>query len=158
MVEELITEKHQILIFSQFTEFLALAAGRLKKAGIAYAYLDGKTRDRGAAVDEFQGGGKGVFLISLKAGGTGLNLVNADYVFLLDPWWNPAVEQQAIDRAHRIGQSRPVTAYRLVTKGSIEEKILELQERKRSLADSILGGEGLDLRSLKREDLEFLLS
>jgi superfamily II DNA or RNA helicase len=157
MLEELLEEKHQVLIFSQFTEFLAIAAKRLEAAKIPYAYLDGSTKDRGGAVDEFQQGGKNVFLISLKAGGTGLNLVAADYVFLLDPWWNPAVEQQAIDRAHRIGQSRPVTAYRLVAKGSIEEKILELQDKKRALADSLLGGEGLDLGSLQREDLEYLL-
>jgi SNF2 family DNA or RNA helicase len=110
-------------------------------------------------VDAFQNdAGCGLFLISLKAGGLGLNLTAAEYVFLLDPWWNPAVEAQAVDRAHRIGQTRPVFAYRLIARDTVEEKVLELQKTKRELADAILGEDNSLIRGLKREDLELLLS
>ena len=124
-----------------------------------YEYLDGATRDRQAHVERFQNDPEcGLFLISLKAGGLGLNLTAAEYVFLLDPWWNPAVEAQAVDRAHRIGQTRPVFAYRLIARDTVEEKVLELQKTKRDLADAILGEDNSLIRNLQREDLELLLS
>ena len=132
---------------------------RLDSAGVKYEYLDGSTRDRQAHVDAFQTDPDcGLFLISLKAGGLGLNLTAAEYVFLLDPWWNPAVEAQAVDRAHRIGQTRPVFAYRLIARNTVEEKVLELQNSKRALADAILGEDNSLIRDLKHEDLELLLS
>jgi SNF2 family DNA or RNA helicase len=125
---------------------------------VIYEYLDGQTRDRDVRVHRFQEDPAcGVFLISLKAGGLGLNLTAAEYVFLLDPWWNPAVEAQAIDRAHRIGQTRHVFAYRLIAADTVEEKIAQLQESKRELADAILRADAAPLRSLTREDLEVLL-
>ena len=132
---------------------------RLDEEGIPYAYLDGRTRDRQARVQRFQDDPDcKVFLISLKAGGLGLNLTAADYIFLLDPWWNPAVESQAIDRAHRIGQTRPVFAYRLIARDTVEEKVLELQSRKRALADAIITADNSLIRDLGREELELLLS
>ena len=149
---------HKALVFSQFTSLLAIVRSRLDDAGIRYEYLDGATRNREAHVDAFQNDpGCGLFLISLKAGGLGLNLTAAEYVFLLDPWWNPAVEAQAVDRAHRIGQTRPVFAYRLIARDTVEEKVLELQKTKRDLADAILGEDNSLIRDLKREDLELLL-
>jgi superfamily II DNA or RNA helicase len=158
-LEELRQEGHKALVFSQFTSLLAIVRSRLDDAGIAYEYLDGATRNREAHVDVFQNdAGCGLFLISLKAGGLGLNLTAAEYVFLLDPWWNPAVEAQAVDRAHRIGQTRPVFAYRLIARDTVEEKVLELQKTKRELADAILGEDNSLIRDLKREDLELLLS
>jgi len=162
LVEELrgvIESGHRALVFSQFTTFLALVRHQLDKEHVQYSYLDGKTRDRQSLVEEFQrADGPPLFLISLKAGGLGLNLTNADYIFLLDPWWNPAVEAQAIDRAHRIGRVRPVVAYRLIARDTVEEKILELQSRKRELAESILSEDNSVLRKLEVEDLELLLS
>ena len=158
-LEEIVEEDHKAVVFSQFTSFLTLVRRRLDAAGIRYEYLDGSTRDRGRRVDSFQSpNGPPVFLVSLKAGGHGLNLTAADYVYLLDPWWNPAVEAQAIDRAHRIGQTRRVIATRLVARGTIEEKVLELQASKRALADAILGGEGGGLAGIGREELEALLA
>jgi hypothetical protein len=152
-------EGHQALVFSQFTSLLAIVRQRLDGAGVKYEYLDGATRNRQAHVDAFQNDKRcAVFLISLKAGGLGLNLTAAEYVFLLDPWWNPAVEAQAVDRAHRIGQTRPVFAYRLIARDTVEEKVLDLQKTKRDLADAILGGDNSIIRDLKREDLELLLS
>jgi len=152
-------EGHKALVFSQFTGFLALVRERLDANGTPYEYLDGSTRDRQARVDRFQTDRAcPVFLISLKAGGHGLNLTSADYVYLLDPWWNPAVEAQAIDRAHRIGQSRRVIATRLVARNTIEEKILQLQSKKRALADAILTADKGVLASIGREELELLLS
>ena len=133
-------EHHQVIVFSQFTSFLHRVAKRLDDAEISYAYLDGATRDRAAAVAEFREGGATVFLISLKAGGFGLTLTEADYVFLMDPWWNPAVENQAVDRAHRIGQTKNVMVYRMVAAGTIEEKVLELQYRKAVLFDAVTEG------------------
>ena len=124
-----------------------------------YEYLDGKTRDRQACVERFQNDPEcRLFLISLKAGGVGLNLTAADYVFILDPWWNPAVEAQAVDRAHRIGQARQVFAYRLITRDTVEEKVLQLQQTKRNLADAIIGAENSLIRDLSAEDIELLLS
>ncbi len=156
---ELVEEKRKALVFSQFTSLLALLRKQLDAEGIVYEYLDGQTRDREARVSRFQADPAcPLFLISLKAGGVGLNLTAAEYVFLLDPWWNPAVEMQAIDRTHRIGQTKPVFAYRLVARNTVEERILELQSHKRALADSILQAESGGLRGLQREDLEALLS
>ncbi|MDE0838899.1 MAG: DEAD/DEAH box helicase [Kiritimatiellae bacterium] len=159
LLEDIVPAGHKVLIFSQFTKFLALVRQRLDAAGTPYAYLDGRTRDRQARVREFQEDPDcPVFLISLKAGGVGLNLTAADYVILLDPWWNPAVEAQAIDRAHRIGQERHVFAYRLVAKDTVEEKILELQERKRGLADAIITQANSLVSQLTADDLNLLLS
>jgi SNF2 family DNA or RNA helicase len=156
---ELMEEGRKALVFSQFTSLLALLRERLDADGVVYEYLDGETRDRGARVTRFQEDPDcPLFLISLKAGGVGLNLTAAEYVFLLDPWWNPAVEMQAIDRTHRIGQTKPVFAYRLVARDTVEERILELQSHKRALADAILDAGTGGLRGLQREDLEQLLS
>jgi superfamily II DNA or RNA helicase len=158
-LREIVAEGHKVLVFSQFTRFLALVRKQLEQENLAYLYLDGRTRDRQEKVERFQTDPKvPVFLISLKAGGVGLNLTAADYVYLLDPWWNPAVEAQAIDRTHRIGQTRPVIACRLVARNTVEEKILELQSAKRELADAILRADGGPLASLSREDLEWLLT
>ncbi len=156
---EVADEGHKALVFSQFTSLLALVRARLDRDGIPYEYLDGRTRDRAARVTRFQADpGCRLFLVSLKAGGLGLNLTAAEYVFLLDPWWNPAVEAQAIDRTHRIGQTRPVFAYRLIARGTVEEKVLELQQTKRDLADAIINADSSLLRTLTRDDLELLLS
>jgi SNF2 family DNA or RNA helicase len=155
----LIEQGVKTLVFSQFTSMLALVKQRLDKHGIVYEYLDGQTRNRKERVQRFQTDPHcPVFLISLKAGGLGLNLTAAEYVFILDPWWNPAVEAQAIDRAHRIGQNRKVFAYRLICQDTVEQRIAELQQHKRKLADAIVGGEENLLKSLTREDLEKLLS
>jgi len=156
---EVLAEGHKALVFSQFTSFLALLRQQLDEDGIRYAYLDGDTRDRQGAVQEFQEDEScKLFLISLKAGGLGLNLTSAEYVFLLDPWWNPAVEAQAIDRAHRIGQTRRVFAYCLIARDTVEEKVLKLQETRRDLADAIINADNSLVRGLKREDVEMLLS
>jgi len=160
-LQELISEGHKALVFSQFTSMLSILREHLDRQGIVYEYLDGKTRDRKARVEHFQDDPAcPVFLISLKAGGLGLNLTAADYVFLLDPWWNPAVEAQAIDRAHRVGQTRTVFAYRLICRDTVEEKIAELQKQKRELADAILAGDDSSnvLKDLSVEDLELLFS
>ena len=134
-------QRHKALVFSQFTSFLAILREKLDEAGIDYAYLDGTSRDRDRQVARFQNGEVDVFLISLKAGGFGLNLTEADYVFLTDPWWNPAVEAQAVDRAHRLGQKRFVNVYRLVAADTIEQRVLELQEKKRDLIGAVLSGQ-----------------
>ena len=158
-LREVFDEGHKTLVFSQFTSMLAIVRERLDAEGIPYAYLDGRTRDRQARVEQFQTDPDcKVFLISLKAGGLGLNLTAADYIFLLDPWWNPAVESQAIDRAHRIGQTRPVFAYRLIARDTVEEKVLELQAQKRALADAIITADNSLISDLGREELELLLS
>ncbi len=158
MLEEVIAEGHRVLIFSQFTGLLALLKVQLEARQINFSYLDGKTKNRGQVVDEFKTNGNPVFLISLKAGGVGLNLVDADYVFLLDPWWNPAVETQAIDRAHRIGQTRTVNAYRFISTDTVEEKILELQKSKLRLSTDLLSGQSGIIKSLTAQDIENLLS
>ncbi len=158
-VSEVIEEGHKALVFSQFTSLLHLVRSQLDEKQITYEYLDGATRDRQARVEHFQTDPDcRLFLISLKAGGLGLNLTAAEYVFLLDPWWNPAVEAQAMDRAHRIGQTRQVFAYRLITRGTVEEKVLELQQGKRDLAAAIISADNSLIRNLQREDLELLLS
>ena len=158
-LREVVAEEHKALVFSQFTSMLALLRRRLDEENIPYEYLDGQTRDRAAPVERFQNDQDvKLFLISLKAGGLGLNLTAAEYVFLLDPWWNPAVEVQAVDRTHRIGQTRSVFAYRLIAKDTVEEKVLQLQASKREIADSIINQDGSVLRNLKTEDLELLLS
>jgi len=141
-VEELLENNHRALVFSQFVGHLTLIREYLDDRNISYQYLDGSTpvKQRKKAVDAFQQGEGELFLISLKAGGSGLNLTAADYVIHMDPWWNPAVEDQASDRAHRMGQTRPVTIYRMIVKGTIEEKIVELHQHKRDLADQLLEG------------------
>jgi SNF2 family DNA or RNA helicase len=137
---ELVAEGHSALVFSQFTGFLDILRAHLDSIGVSYSYLDGSLsrRQRDAAIRSFTAGTTQVFLISLKAGGFGLNLTEADYCFVCDPWWNPAAEAQAIDRTHRIGQTRPVTVYRLVSQGTIEEKVVALQERKRGLFTAVV--------------------
>lgn len=156
---EVTEEGHKALVFSQFTSLLRIVRQRLDDQGIAYEYLDGATVDRQSPVERFQSDPEcRLFLISLKAGGLGLNLTAAEYVFLLDPWWNPAVEAQAMDRAHRIGQTRHVFAYRLIARETVEEKVLELQNTKRDLAEAILSADNSTIRDLRREDLELLLS
>jgi superfamily II DNA or RNA helicase len=156
---ELFEEGHKVLVFSQFTSFLSILRGRLDKQKVEYEYLDGSTRDRQARVERFQNDPDcKLFLISLKAGGLGLNLTAAEYVYLLDPWWNPAVESQAIDRAHRIGQTRQVFAYRIIARDTVEEKVLALQNTKRDLADAIINADNSLIRNLSRDDLELLLS
>jgi superfamily II DNA or RNA helicase len=158
-LEEVAAEGHKALVFSQFTSLLDLVRARLDAAGTVYEYLDGKTRDRQARVDRFQNDPAcPLFLISLKAGGHGLNLTAAEYVYILDPWWNPAVEAQAVDRAHRIGQTKQVMATRIVARDTIEEKILELQASKRALAEAILGQDQGVLAQIGRAELELLLS
>ena len=155
----MLDEGHKALVFSQFTSFLSLLRTRLDADKIPYEYLDGKTRDREARVERFQTDPDcKLFLVSLKAGGVGLNLTAADYVFLLDPWWNPAVESQAIDRTHRIGQTRRVFAYRLIARDTVEEKVLQLQQSKRDLADAIITADNSLISKLGKEDLELLLS
>jgi len=147
------------VIFSQFTSFLDIVRKHLDRQQLTHAYLDGKTTDRQAVVERFQNDPEcPLFLVSLKAGGVGLNLTAAEYVFLLDPWWNPAVEAQAIDRTHRIGQSNTVFAYRMIARDTVEEKVLELQNRKRDLAASIISEDNRLIGNLQREDLELLLS
>jgi superfamily II DNA or RNA helicase len=158
-ISEVVEEGHKALVFSQFTSFLSIVRDRLDGEKLRYEYLDGRTRNRAERVERFQNDPEiPIFLISLKAGGLGLNLTAADYVYLLDPWWNPAVEAQAIDRSHRIGQTQHVFAYRLICGDTVEEKILELQQRKRDLADAILNADNRLIQNLTREDLEFLLS
>ncbi|XOF32814.1 MAG: DEAD/DEAH box helicase [Candidatus Electrothrix sp. YB6] len=158
VVEELLDSRHKALVFSQFTGHLALICDYLDQQKISYQYLDGTTpaKERLRRVDAFQAGKGDLFLISLKAGGLGLNLTAADYVIHMDPWWNPAVEDQAADRAHRIGQKRPVTVYRLVTAGTIEEKIVQLHQEKRNLANSLLEGTDTGARISTDELLELI--
>lgn len=158
-LSEVIAEGHKALVFSQFTSLLSIVRAHLERQGIVYEYLDGRTRNRQEKVTRFQTDlACPLFLISLKAGGHGLNLTAADYVFILDPWWNPAVEAQAVDRVHRIGQTRPVFAYRLICRDTVEEKILELQKHKQGLADAIISASNSMMRQLTVEDLQLLLS
>ena len=159
-IADLTHEHHKVLVFSQFTTFLKIVAVRLQQLNLPSAYLDGQTPDREAQVTSFQTNPDiAAFLISLKAGGVGLNLTAADYIFLLDPWWNPATEAQAIDRAYRIGQTSHVFACKVIAKDTIEEKVLQMQQNKRKLADSILDHENKGLPpKFTLDDLNFLLS
>ena len=152
---------HKALIFSQFLGMLALIKGKLTELGVKFEYFDGSTAppDREKAIQSFQADDSvRVFLISLKAGGVGLNLTAADYVYIVDPWWNPAVEQQAIDRTHRIGQTKNIFAYRMICKDTIEDKILQLQEKKRMLAKELIADDASFVKSLTKEDVEYLFS
>ncbi|MDN6331685.1 MAG: DEAD/DEAH box helicase, partial [Micrococcaceae bacterium] len=156
-VAEVLAEGHRALVFSLFTSFLKKTASRLDDEGVDYAYLDGSTRRRSEVIEEFKSGRAPVFLISLKAGGFGLNLTEADYCFLLDPWWNPAAESQAVDRVHRIGQTRNVMVYRMVAKDTIEEKVVALQDAKRQLISSVMdAGEGFG-SAMTAQDIRDLL-
>ena len=156
-LDDIISSGHRALVFSQFTQFLGAVRDRLDEQAISYCYLDGRTRRRDDVLRRFRSGDDPVFLISLKAGGVGLNLVEADYVFLLDPWWNPATEAQAIDRTHRIGQTRPVMVYRLIAKSTIEEKVRALAERKAKLFHGVMDDGELFARGLTAEDIRGLL-
>lgn len=161
MIEEALAENHKLLIFSQFVKHLAIFQEKLKEKNIKYRYIDGDVTsiNRQTEVEIFQKDKETkIFLISLKAGGVGLNLTEADYVFLLDPWWNPAIEAQAVDRAHRIGQKNTVFTYKFITKNSVEEKILLLQEKKKNLANSLVSNEEGFFKSLSREDIEMILA
>ncbi|MGH3454013.1 MAG: DEAD/DEAH box helicase, partial [Nocardioidaceae bacterium] len=154
---EAVAEGHRALVFSQFTGFLRLVRDRLDAEGVAYAYLDGRTRRREEPIGAFKRGEVPVFLISLKAGGFGLNLAEADYCFVLDPWWNPATEAQAVDRAHRIGQDRTVMVYRMVSADTIEEKVMALKERKQALFDRVMADDGALSGALTVEEIRGLV-
>jgi len=166
-IKELVREiqenmgNHKMLVFSQFTEMLALIREEMNENKIKYCYLDGSTpaTQRREQVDIFQSDADiNVFLISLKAGGVGLNLTEADYVYIVDPWWNPAVEQQAIDRTHRIGQKNKIFAYKMICKDSVEEKIITLQEKKLSISKEIVQEDTAFFKSLSKDDISFLFS
>ena len=156
MLSELISEGRKVLIFSQFVEMLKLIETDVAAQGWSYAMLTGSTKNREEVVDTFQSGPASIFLISLKAGGVGLNLTAADTVIIYDPWWNPAVEHQAVDRAHRIGQDKPVFVYRLVAEGTVEEAILKMQDRKRALADGVLKNDTDGPIGMTQDDLSAL--
>ena len=159
MLEQIISEKHRVLLFSQFVDMLDIIKKWLEKEGIKHEYLTGKTKDRGAVVERFNSDPTiPIFLISLKAGGTGLNLTGADYVIHYDPWWNPAVEDQATDRAYRIGQTKKVFVYRIITKGTVEEKIQKLKQQKRNLVDSVISVDRNIGKSLSYADLQDIFS
>jgi SNF2 family DNA or RNA helicase len=158
LLEESIDGGHRVLVFSQFVGMLKLISAQLEEEGTPFCYLDGATKDRGKVVDRFQQSAEiPVFLISLKAGGVGLNLSAADTVIHFDPWWNPAVEAQATDRAHRIGQSRVVTAYKLICRNTVEEKILNLQRKKREVIDAMVESEEPLMTSLSTAEIRELL-
>jgi superfamily II DNA or RNA helicase len=158
MVGDVVADGHRVLIFSQFTRFLTMARRRVEAAGIEHCYLDGKTGRRAAVIDEFRSGQAPVFLISLKAGGFGLNLTEADYCILLDPWWNPATEAQAVDRVHRIGQTRKVMVYRMVARDTIEEKVMALKARKAALFANVMDAGGFESAALDAADIASLVS
>jgi SNF2 family DNA or RNA helicase len=157
MLDDIVEDGHRVLVFSQFTRFLGLARQRVEAAGIDHCYLDGRTRKREAVIDSFRNGDAPVFFISLKAGGFGLNLTEADYCILLDPWWNPATEAQAVDRIHRIGQTRKVMVYRLVAKGTIEEKVMALKAKKSALFANVMDAGGFESGAMSAEDIRGLL-
>jgi len=158
LLEEVIDGSHRVLVFSQFTSMLALLKEKLTADGVEFCYLDGSTSDRAAVVGRFQTTPAiPAFLISLKAGGVGLNLTGADTVIHFDPWWNPAVEDQATDRAHRIGQTRVVTSYKLITRDTVEEKILQLQQRKREVIRATIGDEAQFTEALTWAEIQELL-
>ena len=153
LLEEAIAGGHRVLVFSQFVQLLQGVVPILLEKKWDYCYLDGATKKRGEVVERFQEGKAPVFLISLKAGGVGLNLTEADTVIHLDPWWNPAVEAQATDRAHRIGQKQVVTSYKFITRGTVEEKILALQEEKKKMMEAALDGGGALVPGLEEDEL-----
>ena len=157
LLEDIVSDGHRVLVFSQFTRFLTLARDRISTAGVDYCYLDGQTRNRPAVIADFREGQAPVFLISLKAGGFGLNLTEADYCILLDPWWNPATEAQAVDRAHRIGQTRKVMVYRLVAKDTLEEKVMALKAKKAALFANVMDGGGFESGAMTAADIRDLL-
>lgn len=158
LLGRLLADGHSILVFSQFVSMLRLLRRVVEEAGSDYSYLDGASIDRADQVKAFQDEPKKrVFLISLKAGGYGLNLTKADTVVHFDPWWNPAVEAQATDRAHRIGQNRPVTVYKLIARNTVEEKIVRLQRKKRQTVDALIDDDQLLMQNLTSSDLEELL-
>jgi SNF2 family DNA or RNA helicase len=158
MLTDIVGDGHRVLVFSQFTRFLDEARRRIEAAGIDHCYLDGSTRNRAAVISTFQAGRAPVFLISLKAGGFGLNLTEADYCILLDPWWNPATEAQAVDRIHRIGQTRKVMVYRLVAKDTIEEKVMALKAKKAALFANVIDAGGFESGALTAADIRGLLA
>jgi SNF2 family DNA or RNA helicase len=159
MIENALSEGHKILIFSQFVKHLTIVREYFDKQEWKYAYLDGSTKNRQEQVENFQNNENiRLFLISLKAGGLGLNLTRADYVFLLDPWWNPAIEAQAVDRAHRIGQKNKVFTYKFITRNTVEEKILALQQNKIRLASDLITTEESFIKKLDASDIASLLS
>ena len=159
MLEQIVDEGHRVLLFSQFVDMLDIIKGWMDRVGIEYEYLTGKTKDRQKAVENFNNNPSvKVFLISLKAGGTGLNLTGADYVIHYDPWWNPAVEDQATDRAYRIGQTKKVFVYRIITKNTVEEKIQKLKTRKRDLVDSVISVDRNITKSLTMDDIRDIFS
>jgi SNF2 family DNA or RNA helicase len=158
MLEELLAENRKILLFSQFTSMLGLIEEELAQRGIEYALLTGQTKDRRTPVQDFQSGKRSIFLISLKAGGTGLNLTAADTVIHYDPWWNPAAENQATDRAYRIGQEKPVFVYKMIARGTVEEKIQQLQREKSALAAGVLDGRTAGDWRLQDNDIEALFA
>jgi SNF2 family DNA or RNA helicase len=157
-IEDVVGGGHRALVFSQFTRFLRMARARLEASGVECCYLDGTTTNRPAVISSFKDGKAPVFLISLKAGGFGLNLTEADYCFLLDPWWNPATEAQAVDRTHRIGQTRNVMVYRLIASGTIEEKVMALKARKQELFSSVIDSEGAFSSALSADDIRALFA
>jgi SNF2 family DNA or RNA helicase len=157
MLGEIVADGHRVLVFSQFTRFLSAAAERARAAGIEHCYLDGRTRKREKVIATFREGKTPVFFISLKAGGFGLNLTEADYCILLDPWWNPATEAQAVDRAHRIGQTRKVMVYRMVCKDTIEEKVMALKAKKAALFANVLDAGSFETAALSAADIRVLL-
>jgi SNF2 family DNA or RNA helicase len=157
LLELQLSQERRVLVFSQFTRMLSLLGAGLKERGIPYVELTGATVDRQKSVDRFQNGEVDVFLISLKAGGTGLNLTRADTVVHYDPWWNSAAQSQATDRAYRIGQTQPVFVYDLIVSGSVEERMLRLQAKKAELSRTLLGGPGMG-QPLSEDDLEDLFS
>ncbi len=160
LIGTVLAEEGAVLVFTQYVAMARLLEAHLGKQGVAYQFLHGGTpvREREAMVARFQAGDVPVFLLSLKAGGTGLNLTRADHVIHVDRWWNPAVEEQATDRAHRIGQTKPVQVHRLVTRGTIEERVAELLTRKRALAESVLGRGDAALTELSNEELRDLVT
>jgi non-specific serine/threonine protein kinase len=159
MIDDITSEDHKVLVFSQFVRMLSIVKQHLEEQAIDFAYLDGSTKDRESAVNKFQNNPEvKIFLISLKAGGIGLNLTAADYVIQYDPWWNPAVEMQAIDRAHRIGQTKKVFAYKLIAKDTVEEKILQLQNQKKELVKQLITTESGFFKSLSKNDILDLFS
>jgi SNF2 family DNA or RNA helicase len=153
-LSDILSENHKILVFSQFVKSLEIIKEHCEKNNYKYSYIDGSTKERKKQIDEFQNQDDiNVFLLSLKAGGVGINLTAADYVIIFDPWWNPAVEAQAIDRSHRIGQTKKVIAYKLIVKDTVEEKILKLQEKKKKLVSEIVTEESSFFKALKKEDV-----